>query len=837
MAIGNTGSLGELIVSIGTDLSGLSKGLADAQKSVTRTAANITRTTDQIGRTFLKFGALVAAPLAFAGNAAVKFEDTFAGVRKTVDLSAEGFAQLSDNLKTLSTQIPTSVNDLNGIAEIAGQLGIDGVDNITKFTKTVAQIEASTNLSREAAATNFARIANVIQEPIENIDRMGAAVVDLGNNFATNESQILDFATRIAGAGKIANLTASDIFGIGAAFASVGVEAEAGGTAVQKVLNAMTEAAATGNDDLAVFAETAGLTVDEFIRLREEDPSEAFNRFVEGLQRAGDSSFKILADLGLSNERVIRAFLSVANAGDLLRRTLETSGSAYRDNTALQEEFAKRVETTKSQMAILFNTINILAIELGDVFLPIINDIVSQLAPVIARITEWARNNQEAAKNIVLLTAKIALLAIGLGIIIPLLGKVAAAIVFLGSPIGIVIAAVGLLATAWATNFAGIRDITKSVAVNIGRFLDSMIEKMVRATITIQEFSKIPLKARLLDPLGSLRVATDKATIGIRQLNDNGVIGGFEDKFGGAIDFAIDKTESFTDTIKETKAQLDSLFSAINGDGAQQGGGTDFFSGVSSPFDQPFAQAGQGAEQGAQDVFGSGGGGGEADKLQEQADARAAIERNTTDIIKKEEENRFSVFDAFFGKKQKSLENLNEMEKEAAERKRTSQQAIYDQTISNLESVLAQQAEGNKAAAIAFKAIKIKETVINTAEAIAEAAPNPILMAFAAAVGAAQVATIAGVQFAEGSDNVPVHGITDPGEIVVPASFADAIRKGRLTLGGPDGLQGGGGQGTVIENININISGNVTDDNVSRLAREIDREISLSTEQSLRGAT
>jgi hypothetical protein len=37
-----------------------------------------------------------------------------------------------------------------------------------------------------------------------NIDRLGATIVDLGNNFATTEADIVNFASRIAGAGNIA---------------------------------------------------------------------------------------------------------------------------------------------------------------------------------------------------------------------------------------------------------------------------------------------------------------------------------------------------------------------------------------------------------------------------------------------------------------------------------------------------------------------------------------------------------------------------------------------------------------------------------------------------------
>src|SRR5690606_5833079 len=134
--------------------------------------------------------------------------------------------------------------------------------------------------------------------------------VGLGNNFATTESRITEFTLRIAGAGQIAGLTAGDITGIATAFASLGIGAEAGGTAVQKVLVQMDQAVATMNEDLQVFAATAGMSAQEFAALWEQDAGEAFVRFVNGLGVAGDDAVRVLEGLGLQDERLTRAFLS-----------------------------------------------------------------------------------------------------------------------------------------------------------------------------------------------------------------------------------------------------------------------------------------------------------------------------------------------------------------------------------------------------------------------------------------------------------------------------------------------------------------------------------------------
>ena len=312
----------------------------------------------------------MAAGLGFAIKTSINFEQAFVGVRKTVELTEEGFADLENRFKTLSKEIPVSFIELSRIGELAGQLGVEGVDNLEKFVETIAAIAVTTNLTSEDASTSFARIANIMQEPIDNIDRMGSVVVELGNNFATTEREIVEFANRIAGAGKIAGLSTKDIFAIGTAFSSVGVQAEAGGTAVQKVLIKMKEAIVDSGEKLEAFARTAGLTTLEFSELFEKDAAIAFKLFVEGLGKDGDKAIKILDELGLKDQRLIRAFLSLAEAGDLLGRSLASSNDEWTRNNALVAEAEKFYGTSGAQVEILKNKFASLADEIGDILIP-----------------------------------------------------------------------------------------------------------------------------------------------------------------------------------------------------------------------------------------------------------------------------------------------------------------------------------------------------------------------------------------------------------------------------------------------------------------------------------
>jgi TP901 family phage tail tape measure protein len=311
-------------------------------------------------------------------QASIDFEEAFAGVRKTVDASEAEFAVLSAGIRELSKDIPITVVELARIAEAAGQLGIAKRD-ILDFTRTVANLAATTNLSSDQAADAFARLTNITGLPQSQIENLGSAVVDLGNKLAATESEIVEFSVRIAGAGKQAGLTDAQIVSIAAAFRSVGVEAEAGGTAVQKVLLSMTSAVLSGGKQLEQFARVSGQSVAQFRDTFGADSGAAFLSFVQGLEAVreeGGNVFKVLEGLGFTDQRLVRAFLAMSSNSQLLADSLDIGSRAFEENIALVEEAEKRYETTASRIQIFENVANDLAITIGDELVASLEDAV-----------------------------------------------------------------------------------------------------------------------------------------------------------------------------------------------------------------------------------------------------------------------------------------------------------------------------------------------------------------------------------------------------------------------------------------------------------------------------
>lgn len=337
---------------------------------------------EQVGRGAVAMGATVAIGLGLSAKAAMDWESAWAGVRKTVDGSDAEMAALEGELRGLAKVLPATHEEIAAVAEAAGQLGVKRAD-IAAFTKTAIDMGESTNLSAEEAATSLAQLGNVMGVLPSQADRAGAALVALGNDGASTEADILAMSLRIAGAGRTIGLTEAEVMGFASALSSVGIEAEAGGSAISRVMVDIAQATREGGDKLETFAQVAGMSSEQFTRAFQEDASGAVIAFVDGLgdiQKSGGDTFRVLDDLELSEIRVRDALLRASSAGDLLTESVETGSRAWEENTALVDEASRRYETAESRILMARNSLNDAAIDIGAVVLPAFAGLVERTA-------------------------------------------------------------------------------------------------------------------------------------------------------------------------------------------------------------------------------------------------------------------------------------------------------------------------------------------------------------------------------------------------------------------------------------------------------------------------
>ena len=420
---------------------------------------NVGRGIETVGHTIGTLSMPFTLIAAGAASAAIAYEDAFAGVRKTVDATEQQFGELSNAIREMSKEMPTSANEIAAVAEAAGQLGIH-INSIEDFTKVMVMLGDTTNISCTEAAVAMAKFMNVTgntdsttEEYTNKVERLASVLVHLGNNTATTEQDIMNMATRLASAGHQVGMSEQEIFALAAALSSIGLEAEMGGSAFSKLMVKMQVACEEGGEALADFEKIAG---PDFKETFEKDAYGAMMKFVEGLAAGGEqgeSAIKMLTDMGIEEVRLRDAILRSTNANELFANVLELANEAFEENSALSDEAAKRYETVASKIEIFKNRIYDLGIQLGEALLPHIEGFINKAEELV----DWFANLDEGTQGWIL----------KMGILLPV---IAGGVTILGSfvrGIGSVVTGVGsfveVLGKA-AIKLAGVNTLTGGAA-------------------------------------------------------------------------------------------------------------------------------------------------------------------------------------------------------------------------------------------------------------------------------------------------------------------------------------------------------------------------------------
>ena len=413
-------------------------------------------------------------------QSAIDYETALTGVMKTVDETATtSYDDISDAIKNMAAETGVSKTEIAGVAEAAGQLGISA-DDLVDFTKTMIDMGVSTNISAQDAASALAKMFNVLDEDMGNVQKAGSTIVALGNNFATTENDIVSMATRLAATGAVVGLSTDQILAISTALSSVGIEAEAGGSAISKLLKKMDVSVSTykksnsiiGKTGMSLrelelmqsldskgfkgmaeslglttkelgtaisnvkslnqYAEVSGMTAEQFATAYGQNAVGALGSFINGLSAmdgTGQSATAMLQEMGLTEVRLSNAVLALATSDDILTQATDMASDAWDTNRALTDEAGKRYDTTAQQIKGAQEQFDNLKIELMETLMPVLQDLIK----VVKDIVEWFSNLDDDTKENI---AKFIALTAILGPLITTIGSVIGVVKTLGAVFG-----------------------------------------------------------------------------------------------------------------------------------------------------------------------------------------------------------------------------------------------------------------------------------------------------------------------------------------------------------------------------------------------------------------
>jgi len=403
---------------------------------------------------------LSAAGLWRAADAATEFEDAITEVEKRTGEEVAG--EMRGEILDMANEIPLAQEELAGLVDDAARFGIEGSENLRSFTESTARMATATTLNTDKAAEAFAKLSELTDTPIEDVENLGSSINTLSNNFATSSQEIVDASLRSAGALTQMGLEQTEIFGLTAALNEVSESSQRAGTRIRRMAQTLMDPS-----KIEGIADALGMSVEEFKQMREEDPTAVIMQMVEAFDEGGEKADALRDTL---DSRTRQAVAGLAQNSEGLEEALNTSSEAFKEGESLQKEFNTEMEKTSAQVQVLKNQLRGIAIETGENLLPAISTLLEYASAAVERFREWNNRSDGLAATAVLLgglTTGLIMVIGALASLAPVAGAAAGAVGALGTavgillgPVGLIIAAVAALGVAWQRNLFGIQDKT-----------------------------------------------------------------------------------------------------------------------------------------------------------------------------------------------------------------------------------------------------------------------------------------------------------------------------------------------------------------------------------------
>lgn len=333
---------------------------------------------------------------------AIEFESKLADIRKVTDFGetaaaqAEGLAKMGVTVKELARNIPLTQSALADIVAAGGRMGIP-VAELRAYTEMIAKASSAWEVSAGQTGESVGKIANVMGIPIKQIGGLLDAINKLDDTATAKAPEIVDVLQRVGGVGKQFGLNATQIAAMGTALLDMGATAETSSTAMIELMQTLQVAPAKSAKTQAALA-GLGYDVAKLPQQIAQGGQAFIDDFLARLSKldAAQRSMSIaeIFGTGYTTGNIIK----LVEGMDKYQQHLKLVGDQANYAGSMQREFEIRSQTTANQLVLSGNLVRELAINVGTLLLPPLNDGLQAANKLVSAVTAFAAANPEIAR-------------------------------------------------------------------------------------------------------------------------------------------------------------------------------------------------------------------------------------------------------------------------------------------------------------------------------------------------------------------------------------------------------------------------------------------------------
>ena len=332
-------------------------------------------------------------------------EGEMANVRKFTGLTSSEVEKLNEAFKSMDTR--TSREDLNKLAQEAGRLGLQSQNDVLGFVKAADQINVALDDLGDGATQTLSKLTDIFgdRERLgveQSLLSVGSVINELSQNSTASAPYLADFAQRLAGVGKQANMTIPQIMGFAAVLDSQGQAVEMSATALSQLIMKLFQ-------DPAKIAKATGMDLQAFSKVLKEDTNEALLMLLSRLHELGDISVlaPVFDAMGTDGARASAVIAALAGNIDMVKQQQQAANVAFKEATSVTKEYNIQNNTVQAQLDKANKGFNEMAVELGKKLAPAMKYAITGTSAMMHVLSSTISFISEYAATIISTTAAI----------------------------------------------------------------------------------------------------------------------------------------------------------------------------------------------------------------------------------------------------------------------------------------------------------------------------------------------------------------------------------------------------------------------------------------------
>ncbi|MFN3508781.1 MAG: phage tail tape measure protein [Allorhizobium sp.] len=339
--------------------------------------------------------AAAGAGVAYSAKQAADFEESLFGIQKKSGATAAEMRKIAEEIQTLATEIPVSVEEIASAFERGAAAGVP-LDELKEFAKITAQVADAWDTTAENVGNTFAGFSAGMGLDRKDLLAYASLINDLADAGIADETGIADFIDRAGASLKNFGMTPEEIAAYGAALANLKLPSDIAARAMDTLAGKLVAPENLSPKSRSALGKIVG-DLDEFAKL---SGNQKLTYFLQKLEKmSGQQRTSLIGALmgeGFDDEvnRIVAGLAEIERNLDAARKHVEAPSNSIVDAAT------NKLGLFNSQLQLMGNNLRNIATDLGDTFLPSLTEIAKEINDTLKEAREGGQARRKATEGL-----------------------------------------------------------------------------------------------------------------------------------------------------------------------------------------------------------------------------------------------------------------------------------------------------------------------------------------------------------------------------------------------------------------------------------------------------